>query len=246
MTRTLIRPTERRGSRRALIASSVALVFSLGAESESGARERESHQGQPGARLAGVVGQWADTSDGGIVVNGEKWSGTTDVAALRRWSDGAFGSTDTALVAAWTSQTAFPIAVAPQVRDFASGTLRVQFNMLGGASDQIAGIMLGLRPNGEYFYVRYNTRDGNVALWRFVKGQREVISHGEVHKQIPLRAWHELVVTIRGAEVSARITGDTTISVSHTLPSAPNGRVGVWVKRDAITAFKAFRAEPAG
>jgi hypothetical protein len=32
--------------------------------------------------------------------------------------------------------------------------------------------------------------------------------------------------------------------VEHVLDDDPAGRVGVWVKRDAITAFRAFSATP--
>ena len=189
-----------------------------------------------------MVGHWsgAVTSANGLVVNGSKWDGQTSLAALQQSSRQLFGAVDSAFTRTWSSSTAFPVAVATDVARFSSGTLRVRFNMQGGASDQNAGIVFGLRPNGEYHYVRYNTKDGNVALWRFVKGARELIAGGEVHKQLTLNSWHELVVTIRDNQVRGMIAGDTTIAIAHSLDVAPVGRVGVWVKRDAITAFRDF------
>ena len=196
--------------------------------------------------LVGVVGHWSDTTIGSpaIVTNGELWSGQSNPAALDSAGRRLFNEANDSFIANTTSATAFPLAVAGDVLAFGSGTLRVEFNMVGGKSDQNGGLVFGLQPSGEYYYVRYNTKDGNVALWRFRDGDREVVKHGEVHKQIPLGTWHELVVQVNGTHVRGHVAGDTTISVEHTLDAAPAGRVGVWVKRDAITAFRDFRASP--
>ena len=199
---------------------------------------------QGSAGFTPVVGYWTDTTAGGaaVVVNGERWSGTTTPADLRKASDRLFGSTVETFLSNGGAAGAFPYAVSAAAAEFRNGTLRVQFNMIGGKSDQIAGLMFGLRPSGEYFYIRYNTKDGNVAVWRFANGERQVLEHGEVHKQIPLGTWHELVVEVRGRQVRGYIAGDPTISVEHTLDADPAGRVGVWAKRDAITAFRGFTA----
>lgn len=201
---------------------------------------------QGGSALAGVIGHWTDTSASGpaIVANGEKWSGQTPSGDLQAWSRRLFGAVHESFVKNGAMTSAFPIAVVPSAGDFSSGTLRVQFNLLGGKSDQIAGLMFGFGPSGDYHYVRYNTKDGNLAVWRVRNGEREVLAHGEVHKQLPLNTWHELEVRIDGSQVSGRIVGDTTIAVRHTLERAPVGRVGVQVKRDAITAFRGFTIRP--
>ena len=128
------------------------------------------------------------------------------------------------------------------MNEFRDGTLRVQFNLIGGKTDQIAGVLFGLGAAGEYFYIRYNTRDDNLAVWKFANGERTVLKHGDVHKRLTLGAWHELVVEVRGKQVRGHIAGDPTISVEHTLDVDPVGRVGVWAKRDAITAFRGFSA----
>jgi hypothetical protein len=172
------------------------------------------------------------------------WSGQTDRASLDSAGRRLFNEANDVFIANMTSATAFPVAIAHDVLAFGSGTLRVEFNMIGGKSDQMGGLLFGMQPNGEYHYVRYNTKDGNLALWRFRNGDREVIHHGDVHKQLPLGAWHELVVEVNGSSVRGYIAGDTTISVTHTLEAPQTGRVGVWVKRDAITAYRNFRATP--
>lgn len=237
-----ILPLSRRRIRSVIYMAATMMVVPMPDVDEETRRARAVQSG-----LVGLVGHWTESTSGGagVVVDGEKWSGQTAQADLRKAVTSLFGSADSTLLAHWTTPTAFPVAVVTNVREFSAGTLRVQFNMLGGKSDQNAGVMFGLRPNGEYLYVRYNTKDGNVALWKFSNGERSLVKGGEVHKQLPMGKWHELVVTIRGNVVHGAIAGDTTISVTHTLDAAPSGRIGLWVKRDAITGFQSFRAQTA-
>jgi hypothetical protein len=223
-------------------ARSAAVLATLFAAPMPEVIEESKRQGTVG--LVGVVGHWTDTTAGApaIVVNGERWSGSTSAADLKRASDRLFGSTSETFVTNGAAAGAFQFAVAPTPGEFRNGTLRVQFNLVGGKSDQIAGVLFGLTPTGEYFYVRYNTKDGNLAVWKYANGERTVLKHGEVHRQIPLGTWHELVVEVRGRQVKGHIAGDPTISVEHTLDADPVGRTGVWAKRDAITAFRSFSA----
>lgn len=224
--------------------STAAVLATMFAMPVPDVAEEATRQGNSG--FVPVVGQWTDTTAGapGIVVNGERWSGSTSADELRRASVRLFGSTLEKFLSNGGAAGAFPHAVSASTGPFRDGTLRVQFNMIGGKSDQIAGILFGLGPAGEYHYIRYNTKDGNLAVWKFANGERTVLKHGEVHKQIPLGTWHELVVEVRGNRVRGYVAGDTTISVEHTLDAAPAGRVGVWAKRDAITAFRSFSATP--
>jgi hypothetical protein len=210
----------------------------------SRARQSRPHQ------LAGAVGHWTDTTIGtpatrtpAIVVNGERWSGQTTPADLQRVSTQLFGSTNKgsdSFVKNGTAAGAFPFAVHTATRSFAGGTVRVQFNMLGGKSDQVAGILFGLSPDGEYYAARYNTKEGNLAIWGFANGERRVIARGDVKRQLPLNAWHTLEVTITGNTARVALGSDPTLTITHTFDAAPVGRVGVWVKRDAITAFRSF------
>jgi hypothetical protein len=136
--------------------------------------------------------------------------------------------------------TPFPVAAIRGIDHFADGVLRVRFKLVGGESDQTAGLAFGITPNREYHYARYNTKDGNVALWQFVNGDRRRILDGTEHRQLPLNTWHELRIEIRGARVTASV--NDTLRLAHTLPAPVAGRVGFWTKRDSISAFKDFSA----
>lgn len=143
------------------------------------------------------------------------------------------------LVKSLAAPGAFTIAAAHGVKDFRGGRISVQFKLIAGATDQTAGIAFNLKPDGSYTYARYNTKDGNVAVWKFEQGARTVLAHGEAHEQLPLGAWQTLTVTVDGPKVTASAHGGK-LTVSHTLPGPVSGRVGVWTKNDSVTAFRGY------
>lgn len=138
---------------------------------------------------------------------------------------------------------AYPLAVVRDIKTFAAGRLEVQFKLVAGESDQTAGIVFNLKPNGDYFYARYNTKDGNVAIWKFENGARAVLVHGELHEQLPLNTWHTLQVAIVGRTVTA--TANTRWRAQHTFDGPVSGRLGVWTKQDSVTSFRGFKAQGA-
>lgn len=192
--------------------------------------------------LTPAVGNWQTVEDGGTAfrVDGALWDGTTDRARLEALSNSLFSPPHAGFVTHGTAPGAFPLAIARTAGELTNGTLRVAFKMISGESDQNAGIVFGLRNNGDYYFVRYNTKDGNVAVWEYINGERKVLEHGAVHQQLAMNTWHELVVTLRDGNVQGTVTG-TDMSVTHSLGTPVRGRVGVWVKRDAVTVFRDFR-----
>jgi hypothetical protein len=166
-----------------------------------------------------VVGYWDTLHEAGE---------TIVIADARKWK------TEPAVVP-------FPLAVIREVADFRDGILAVKFKLIAGESDQIAGLAFGITPQLAYYYARYNTKDGNVALWRFENGERRRLFDGPEHLQLPLNVWHDLQVEVRSQKVIASVAGK--LRIEHTLPAAVSGRVGFYTKRDSVTAFKAFRVE---
>jgi hypothetical protein len=204
--------------------------------------EEDAERRRQGHSLVGIIGQWTPVQDAGaaLKIDGERWNGQTTRAQLEAVRGSLFPVLTESFVSNATASGAFPLAVFGGAREFSSGTIRVQFKLVGGKSDQNAGIVIGLEPSGDYLFVRYNTKDGNVAVWRYANGQREVLTHGEEHQQLAMNTWHELTVTVSGTKVTGQVTG-TKLSVQHTLGRPLAGRVGVWTKRDAITVFKNYR-----
>ena len=198
----------------------------------------------PGAAaVTPVLGQWETGTEGAtltVTADARKWNGKPP-ADLDAIGKRLFGVTRPEFTANVSAGGAFPLAVIEGIPQLQQGTLHVEFKLIGGESDQIAGLVFDLQPTGDYLYVRYNTRDDNVALWRFMKGQREVIAHGANHRRLAMNAWHPLSVTLKGRSISAVAAGD--LRVEHTLDRDVSGRVGLWTKRDSITAFRSWRAE---
>lgn len=220
--------------------SAYALVILLGANLALSAQRSTS---PPSVGVIPVLGQWDHATEGTtsiVTADARRWDGKprADLDALGRR---LFGATRPEFVANASAEGAFPLAVVESIQQLQHGTLRVEFKLIGGESDQIAGLVFDLQPTGDYLYVRYNTRDDNVALWRFTKGQREVIGHGASHRRLALNAWHPFSLTIKGRTISAVAAGD--LRVEHTLDRAISGRVGLWTKRDSITAFRSWRAD---
>jgi hypothetical protein len=221
----------------AIVAASVGSIAAIQGNGSAASQ-------QAGGALVPVIGSWATIVDGGpaLKVDGEKWSGVTTRAQVEAAMRPFFGTVGDTLVANGTSPGAFPLAIWNGASNFTSGTVRVQFKMNGGKTDQNAGIVLGLQPNGEYLYVRYNTKDGDVAVWRFEEGERVRVVHGTTHANLPLDQWHTLTVRVTGNKVVGAVSDSVT--VEHTLERPLSGRLGVWVKRDAITTFRGFRVSP--
>jgi hypothetical protein len=164
-----------------------------------------------------------------------------------------------AISGAWTTTTAngvavtthdpkgwkgagFPLALFDEPKHFANGTVRVQFRLVGGKDDYTAGLVFGHQPGGTYFFVRYNTKDGNVALWRMDGPTRTVVKHGDEHAQLELGAWHDLQLTVDGRRVRASVNG--TLHVEHELDQPVAGRLGLWTKPDASSAFRNVLVRP--
>jgi hypothetical protein len=187
--------------------------------------------------LVPVSGTWTADYENAqqiLTINGAAPAKAPDAEAAKS----LFGESGGELVTALAAPGAYPLAVARDIKAFTGGRLSVQFKLIDGATDQTAGLLFGLKANGSYTYARYNTKDGNVAIWKFENGARTVLKHGELHEQLPKGVWHTLEVTVDGRTVSA--TANKRFNVSHTLDAAVDGRVGVWTKTDSVTSFRGF------
>ncbi len=185
-----------------------------------------------------LVGSWQAGTDGGmpmITIDGTAPTLKVEEANARAvFADRAAG-----FVKVMSAPGVFPLATIREVPRFTNGRLSVEFKILAGASDQTAGIVFNMKPDGTYNYARYNTKDGNVAIWKFENGARTVLTHGELHEQLPFKVWHRLVVDIKGREITATVN---KLRVVHTLDRDIDGRVGLWTKADSVTAFRGFTA----
>ena len=223
------------GARRALIVSlaSVGPALFGGAfqETEASAQERR----RP---FHAVVGAWSAGQGGEWIADGTTWSGTHTTAEATAAGAALFRAPSDAFIANVTAPGAFPLSVWTATASFTAGTISSEFKLIAGESDQTAGIAFDLKPTGDYLFVRYNTKDGNVAVWSYSEGQRRVIEHGAKHTQLAKNAWHPIAVTITGRKISGQVGTDLVVDYTHSADIS--GRVGLWTKRDSVTAFRNF------
>ena len=159
----------------ALLAAAILLSWTFpgteGTEASEARRRRQSG-------LVGVIGPWTTVSDEGpaLQIDGTKWR-AIDPNDARAAAKATFGAVNDTFVANATSAGAFPIAVWRDIPDFAAGTVRVKFKLVSGESDQTAGIVLGLQPNGEYpvpplQHARWQSRGVGICERRSPPGRR--------------------------------------------------------------------------
>jgi hypothetical protein len=194
---------------------------------------------QPEHAFVPLVGLWRAGAEAGrptFTVDGTAPSPKPDEEGAKA----AFGPAAPQFVKAMSVPGVFPLATVRDVSTFTTGRLSVEFKILAGATDQTAGVVFNLKPDGTYTYARYNTKDGNVAIWKFENGARTVLAHGELHEQLPFATWHRLSVQVKGRQIVATV--NDKLRVSHTLDRDVSGRVGLWTKADSVTAFRAFTA----
>ena len=142
----------------------------------------------------------------------------------------------------WNGQEGYPFALFDPAMRFAQGTASIQFKLIDAGDDYTAGLAFGYQPDGTYYFARYNTKDGNIALWRMRGPTRTVIAHGTAHEQLARGEWHDLRLEVDGRTVRAIAAG--RLRVEHTLDEAPSGLLGLWTKPTATSAFKQLTVEP--
>jgi hypothetical protein len=104
--------------------------------------------------------------------------------------------------------------------------------------DTCAGILFNLKPNGDYLTVRFNGKEDNVVLWKFIKGKRSFVKKGTENVPLQLNTWHTLEISVQGTSLQASLDGKHLLD--FTLPEAVSGKVGLWSKTDSVSYFDEF------
>jgi hypothetical protein len=230
--------------------------------------------GRPPATFEPMVGSWVVAQDAGekvIMIDGRPWVASKDnptrllVESARR----LYGTSNEELMDNAKQFAYFPVAVLRSVDNFSNGTITVKFKTIAGDADRASGILFNVKPNGDWLAVRYNDTENNVALWEFHNGMRRNVRFSDRSKPFMLdrSAWHELKLTIDGADLKTWVDG--TIAIECTLGSQPGpgrngappnpdlipannpvlrppvaGKVGLWAKTDTTSYFKDYVVSP--
>jgi hypothetical protein len=220
-----------------------------------------------------IVGTWTVAQDGGekvIMLDGRPWTASKDnpTKLLLQTARKLYGTSNEELMDNAKQFAYYPVAVLKSVDNFSNGTISVKFKTVAGEADRCSGILFNVKPNGEWLTVRYNDTENNVALWEFHNGIRRNLRFSDREKPFMLdkSAWHELKLTVDGAELKATLDGVPAIEYTlGTEPKAgkkgpPNpdlfpannpvlrppvaGKVGLWSKTDSTSYFKDYVVTP--
>jgi len=188
-----------------------------------------------------LAGNWAIGDEAGervLRLDGSNWTTGTPPHNLDAKAATLFPTDAAAFAERVKAGLQFQYGVYRSVETFADGEIQVDFRLVGGVSDQFASILFGLNADGNHHAYRYNTKDGDTALWKVVDGQRERIHHGGVHLEVPLGAWRTLRMRVRGAEITGWVNDTQTLQ--FTLPAPVTGKVGLWSKADSVTDYRNY------
>jgi hypothetical protein len=229
--------------------------------------------GKPPASFEAMVGAWVVAQDGPdkvVMVDGRPWVASKD-NPTRLLVEGArrlYGTSNEELMDNAKQFAYYPVALLKSLDSFSNGTVSVTFKTVAGDADRCSGIVFNVKPNGDWLSMRYNDTEHNIVIWEFHNGMRRSVKRGKAEAFVLDRAaWHELKVTVEGADVKGYI--DATLGLEYTLGSEPGpgrggappnpelfpannpvlrppvaGRVGLWSKTDSTSYFKDFVVSP--
>lgn len=192
-----------------------------------------------------VVGFWSIAEQGGnkvLVIDGRRWQQGQTAANLADKARTLYGDRYAEFLDNVQAYAYFPYAVAQGIDNFNGGEISLRFKGISGRIDQAAGILFGLKPNGDYLALRANPLENNLVLWQFVRGKRSSVKWIR-NTPTPSGAWQTLRLRVTGTKVEGWI-GDKRY-LEHVLDGPVSGRVGVWSKADSYMYVDDFRVDGA-
>jgi hypothetical protein len=115
--------------------------------------------------------------------------------------------------------------------DFSFST---KVKMVGGETEQMAGIIFRAQDETNFYVFRANAKEGNVRFYKVVNGARSE----PIGNNIPLttNTWHELKVECQATQIKCFING-TPVADHFTDSTFTKGKIGFWTKSDSISYF---------
>ncbi len=134
----------------------------------------------------------------------------------------------------------FNLCVAEQSR-FADLDLTVSLKAVRGKIDQGGGPLWRYQDPGNYYVCRVNPLEGNFRLYKLVDGKRVQLASADADTE--QGQWSTIRVVHKGNYIQCYLDGQKLLEATDDALAQP-GRVGLWTKADAVTAFDALRVAP--
>jgi hypothetical protein len=130
-------------------------------------------------------------------------------------------------------------------------TFSTRFKIISGETEQMAGLAFRMQDEKNYYYVRANARQQNIAFFRYVEG--ELIGPISAPASVRTGEWHRLTVECRGTKLRALLDDRETIpwTEPNLIPFPDgtskgvfsSGKVAFWTKADSVACFTDARIE---
>ena len=180
-----------------------------------------------------VVGTWGIAEENGnkvLVIDGRRWRQGEASANLADKARALYGERYAEFLDSVQAYAFFPYAVVKGIDGFTQGEVSLRFKALTGRIDQAAGIVFGLKPNGDYLALRANPLENNLVLWQFVRGKRSSVKWIR-NTPTPTGVWQTLRLKVAGRKVEGYI--NDKLYLEHELAQPVSGRLGIWSKADS-------------
>jgi hypothetical protein len=128
--------------------------------------------------------------------------------------------------------------------DLTDVELSVQFKALSGEIDQGGGILWRCQDADNYYIARHNPLEKNFRVYKVIGGKRTQLATANVDETGG--KWHTLRIVHRGTQIQCYLNDKLHLEVKDDALKQ-SGKVGLWTKADAVTAFDEFivkSAEP--
>ncbi len=111
--------------------------------------------------------------------------------------------------------------------------LSTSFKPISGEEDQAAGLIFRVQDKDNYYIVRANALEDNVAIYKYRDGRRSEIRSESVN--VSSWEWQELRVEVVGDRIRGFLDDEQVVETTDDEFTA--GRVGLWTKADSVTCF---------
>jgi len=128
----------------------------------------------------------------------------------------------------------FAVCVADDT-SFTDGEISVAFKAVKGVKDQGGGLVWRYQDANNYYIARMNPVEENYRVYKIIDGKRTQLATQEDLK-IPAGEWHRLTIRMTGPQIECLLDGKKLLDARDDAIAKP-GKVGLWIKADAITWF---------
>jgi hypothetical protein len=125
-----------------------------------------------------------------------------------------------------------------QILSFSDLSFTVKVKAISGKEDQGGGPVWRYQDSNNYYIARWNPLETNFRLY-YVKDSKRV-QLASVDVQADPKAWHSISIDHQGNRIKASLDGRQLIDVTDDA-IAKAGKIGLWTKADAATAFDALQ-----